>query len=102
MMRCLPLYGKAIKIKEKKETREDERKIVKWTVNEKENWEKEEEIEADYRKVEEIVSKRFHRWLKVFEKVESERMLVRKVWDHTIDFFFFCSKIYNIVLDHSP
>ena len=39
----------------------------------------------DHRKVEEIVSKRFHKWLKVFGKVESEKMLVRKVWDHAID-----------------
>ena len=29
--------------------------------------------------------KRFHQWLKVFGKVESERMLTRKVWDHAID-----------------
>jgi len=35
--------------------------------------------------VEEMVPKRFHRWLKVFGKVESKRMLVRKVWDHAID-----------------
>jgi len=35
--------------------------------------------------VEEMVPKRFHRWLKVFWKVESERMPVRKVWDHAID-----------------
>jgi len=31
------------------------------------------------------VPKRFHKWLKVFGKVESERMLVRKAWDHAID-----------------
>ena len=32
-----------------------------------------------------MVPKRFHKWLKVFGKVESERMPVRKVWDHAID-----------------
>ena len=32
-----------------------------------------------------MVPKRFHKWLKVFGKVESERMPVRKAWDHTID-----------------
>ena len=37
------------------------------------------EIEADYRRVEKMVHKRFHKWLKVFGKVESERILVRKV-----------------------
>jgi len=39
----------------------------------------------DHRKIEGMVPKRFHRWLKVFGKVESERMLVRKIWDHAID-----------------
>jgi len=42
-------------------------------------------MEADHKKVEAMVSKRFHKWLKVFGKVKSERMLVRKVWDHMID-----------------
>jgi len=36
-------------------------------------------MEVDHRKVEEMVPKWFHKWLKVFGKVESERMLVRKV-----------------------
>ena len=35
--------------------------------------------------MEEMVSKRFHKWFKVFEKVKSERLLVRKVWDQAID-----------------
>jgi len=85
MMRCPTLCGKAVKIKGKKEIREDEKKIVRWAVDEKEDWEREEEIEADHRKVEEMVPKRFHKWLKVFGKMESERMPVRKVWDHMID-----------------
>jgi len=85
MMRCPPLCGKAVRIKEKKEIREDKKKIVRWAVDEKEDWEREEEIEADHMKVEEMVPKRFHKWLKVFGKVESERIPVRKVWDHVID-----------------
>ena len=32
-----------------------------------------------------MVPKMFHQWLKVFGKVESERMLIRKIWDHVID-----------------
>jgi len=35
--------------------------------------------------VEEIISRRFHKYLKMFEKKESERMLMRKIWDHAID-----------------
>jgi len=84
-MRCPPLCRKAVRIKRKKETREDENKIVRWAVDKKENWGREEEIEADYRKVEEMVPKWFHRWLKVFGKAESKKMPVRKVWDHAID-----------------
>jgi len=42
-------------------------------------------MEADYRKVEEIVPKKFHKWLKVFGKVESEGMPVKKVWNYVID-----------------
>jgi len=83
--RCPLLCGKAVRIKGKKEIREDEKKIVRWAVDKKEDWGREEEIEADHRKMEKMVSKRFHKWLKVFGKVESKRMLVRKVWDHGID-----------------
>jgi len=32
-----------------------------------------------------MVPKKFLKWKKVFGKVESERMLTRKVWDHAID-----------------
>ena len=32
-----------------------------------------------------MVPKRFHKWLKVFGKVKSEIMPVRKVWDYAID-----------------
>jgi len=42
-------------------------------------------MEIDHQKIERMVPKRFHKWLKVFGKVESERMLVRKVWDYAID-----------------
>jgi len=85
MTRCPPLCRKAVRIKGKKKIREDKRKIIRWIVDKKKDWGREEEIEADYRKVEEIVSKQFHRWLKVFRKVKSERIPVRKVWDHAMD-----------------
>jgi len=42
-------------------------------------------MELDHRKVEAMVPQKFHKWLKVFGKVESERMPTRKIWDHTID-----------------
>jgi len=36
-------------------------------------------MEMDHQKIEGVVPKKFHRWLKVFGKVESERIPVRKV-----------------------
>ena len=42
-------------------------------------------MELDYQKVEAMVPQKFHKWLKVFGKVESERMPMRKIWDHAID-----------------
>ena len=56
-----------------------EGKIVRWAVDNKEDWRREEEVEADHKKIEEIVSQKFLKWRKVFGKVESERMPTRKV-----------------------
>jgi len=92
MMRCLPLCRRNTKLKEKKETRKgkrvatlEEEKIVKGTVDNKENWGREKEVEADHRKIEEIVPQKFLKWKKVFGKVELERIPTRKVWDYAID-----------------
>jgi len=32
-----------------------------------------------------MVPKRFLKWRKVFGKIESERIPMRKIWDHAID-----------------
>ena len=32
-----------------------------------------------------LVPEKFHEWIKMFGKKQSERMLTRKVWDHAID-----------------
>jgi len=42
-------------------------------------------MEEDYRKIKELVPRKFLKWRKVFGKVESERMPTRKVWDHAIN-----------------
>jgi len=51
--------------------------------------EKEEELDEEdmivVRKIEEMVPRWLHKYLKMFEKKESERMPMRKVWDHAID-----------------
>ena len=60
----------------------EEKKTIARIIEEKE---KEEEDLIELRAIEEMVSKQFHKYLKVFEKKDSERMPTRKAWDHAID-----------------
>jgi len=95
MMRCPPWCGKDNRSREarerqekvrRKETRKMEKeKAINWVADEKEDWGREEEMEIDHCKIEGMVPKQFHQWLKVFGKVELERIPVWKVWDHAID-----------------
>ena len=66
MIKCLSLYGRAIlKKKEKKVKREkrivtlEKEKIIRWAIDDKENWGREKEIEEDHRKIEKLVPKKF-------------------------------------------
>ena len=50
--------------------------------------EKKQEEKKDFmeiRTVKEIISRRFYKYLKVFEKKKLERMLMRKIQDYAID-----------------
>jgi len=87
MTRCLPLCSGKSQKKEKvkRVATEKEEKIVYWVIDDKEDWGKEEKMEEDHRKIEKMVPKKFLKWRKVFRKVESERMPMRKVWDYAID-----------------
>jgi len=58
--------------KEKTKAESEDKKDLRWTM---ENRQKEEEAADDRKKMEDIVPKRFHRWLKVLRKQESKRML---------------------------
>ena len=51
----------------------------------REEKEDEEEDLIELRAAEEMVPQRFYKYLKVFEKKDSERMPTRKTWDHAID-----------------
>jgi len=91
MVRCPPLYGRNTRLKEKRVRKKvkrvatlEEEKIVRWAVDDKEDWRRE-EVEVDHRKIEEMVPQKFLRWRKVFGKMELERIPTRKIWDHTID-----------------
>jgi len=87
MTRCLPLCGgrSQKKKKVKRLVMEEEEKIVQWAINNKKDWGREEEMEEDHRKIKEMVPKKFLKWRKVFGKIESERILTKKIWDHAID-----------------
>ena len=92
MTKCLLLCGRNMKLKEEKKVKRvkgvatiEKEKIVRWTVDDKEDWRREKKVEANYRKIEEMVPQRFLRWRKVFGKVELERIPTRKIWDHAID-----------------
>jgi len=63
----------------------EEEKIVRWAVDDKKDWGREEEVKVDHRKIEEMVLQKFLRWRKVFGQMESERIPTRKIWDYAID-----------------
>ena len=79
------MCGKKVKIKKaskKRKARIEDQKDLSWTMKDRI---KEKEAVKDRRKVKDMVLKWFYKWLKVLQKQESERMLVRKTWDHAID-----------------
>ena len=54
-------------------------------VEEWEIWDKEEEVVKSEAKAKKLVPEKFHKWIKVFGKKQSERILTRKLWDHIMD-----------------
>ena len=56
-----------------------------WCAQSREKKEEKWKIRATEQTVEELVPRRFWKWRKVFGKAESERMPVRKFWDHAIE-----------------
>ena len=66
----------------RKRREEREEKMIARLVEEKEE---EEEDLMELRTTGDMVPRRFHKYLKVFEKKDSERMPTRKTWDHAID-----------------
>ena len=66
MIHCPPMCGR----RKQEEGEEEARKIEK---------------NKDKETLRRLVPRKFWKWGKVFGKRESERMLVRKTWDHTIE-----------------
>ena len=58
---------------------------VKRVAEEWEIWDEEEEAAKLEEEARKLMPEKFHQWIKVFEKKQSERMPTRKVWDHVIE-----------------
>jgi len=58
---------------------------VRKVVEEWEIWDEEEEAAKSEAEAKKLVPEKFHEWIKVFGKKQSERMPTRKLWDHAID-----------------
>ena len=58
---------------------------VKKVAEEWEIWDKEEEAARSKAEAKKFMPEKFHQWIKVFEKKQSERILTRKVCDHAIE-----------------
>ena len=76
----------------KKEERNKKRKQkmgkmmeVKKVAEEWEIWDEEEEVAKSEVEAKKLVPEKFYEWIKMFGKKQSERIPMRKVWDHAID-----------------
>ena len=58
---------------------------IKRIAEEWEIWDEKEEAARSEEEAKELVPERFHQWIKMFGKKQSERMPTRKVWDHVIE-----------------
>jgi len=58
---------------------------IKRIAEEWEIWDEEEEVARSEEEAKELVPERFHQWIKMFGKKQSERMPTRKMWDHVIE-----------------
>ena len=77
------------KRKEEKEKKKKQKKgktvEIRKVVEEWKIWNEKEEAARSEAEVKKLVPERFHKWIKVFGKKQSERMPTRKLWDHAID-----------------
>ena len=80
-----PEWKKQEEKEEKKEMRKPTIKKEKTIARIMEKKKKEEKDLIELRATDKMVPRQFHKYLKVFEKKNSERMPTRKAWDHAID-----------------
>ena len=81
--------GGSRKKKEEKEKKKKQRKggavEIRKVAEEWEIWDEEEEAAKSETEAKRLVPEKFHKWIKVFGKKQSERMPTRKLWNHAID-----------------
>jgi len=78
--------GKKREEKEKMKRQKKEKTMeVKKVAEEWEIWDEEEKAAKSEVEAKKMVPEKYHQWIKVFGKKQSERMLMRKLWDHAID-----------------
>ena len=67
--------------KQKKEKTVEVRKVAEeWEI-----WDEEEETAKSEAEAKKLVPEKFHKWIKVFGRKQSERIPTRKWWDHAIE-----------------
>jgi len=75
--------------RERKEKKKNQKKgktvEVRKVAEEWEIWDEEEKAAKSEAEAKKLVPERFHKWIKVFGKKQSERMPTKKLWDHAID-----------------
>ena len=66
MTRCPPLCGRNTKLEKKQKAKKgkgvvtlEKEKIMRWAIEDKEDWERDKKVEVDYKKIEKMVPKRF-------------------------------------------
>ena len=68
-------------------------------------WDEEEEVVKSEEETRKLVPEHFHKWIYIFSKKQLERMLTRKIWDHTIEvkkgFLLRKGKIYSLLREES-
>ena len=58
---------------------------VRKVAEEWEIWDEEEEVAKSEVEAKKLVPEKFHKWIKVFGKKQSERISMKKIWDHALD-----------------
>ena len=75
------------KKREEKDKRKKKGKTmeIKKVAEEWEIWEEKQQVARSEVEAKKLVLEKFHKWIKMFGKKQSERMPTRKVWDHAIE-----------------